>query len=310
MNRRPGTNSDTWPAIPLEAWADTCATLHRWLQIVGKIQLAQSPWINHSWHTTFGVSTRGVSTPPIPHGTRMFQIIFDFIEHRLLLQCSDGSGGGFALEPQSVARFYARLMTELDGLGLPVTIDRHPNELADALPFDEDVVHAAYDRAYARRFWLALLQAHRVFTVFRSRFIGKCSPVHVFWGALDLAVTRFSGRRAPAHPGGIPHLPDWVTREAYSHEVSSCGFWPGSGPIAYPAFYAYAYPEPAGFADAPVGPDAAFYSTDLHEFVLPYDSVRRSASPDGTLLEFLQTTYAAAADLGKWDRAALERASA
>jgi hypothetical protein len=262
--------------------------------------------VNHSWHATLYVTPRGLSTSSIPHGNRLFQIDFDFISHQLIVQSSDGTTDGFALEPQPVAAFYARLMQALDRLNLPVTIHKSPNEVEDPIPFDQDDVHQAYDAVYANRFWRVLLQADRVFKQFRARFIGKCSPAHFFWGAPDLAVTRFSGWRAPEHPGGIPNLPDWVTREAYSHEVSSCGFWPGGGPIDYPAFYAYAYPEPAGFADATVRPDAAFYSSDLREFILPYDAVRQAPDPDETLLGFLQTTYAAGADLAGWERPSLE----
>ena len=308
MPYRPTVDSEVWPSLPLEAWSDTCATLHRWFQIVGKICLEQNPWVNHSWHATLHVTARGLSTPPIPYDGRVFQIEFDFIAHRLTLQSSDGRTGGFALEPQSVAAFYAHLMREMGKLELHVTIRRTPNEVVDAIPFDQDEVHHAYDQAYANRFWRVLVQTDRLLKRFRARFIGKCSPVHFFWGAPDLAVTRFSGRRAPDHPGGIPNLPDWVAREAYSHEVSSCGFWPGGDPVPYPAFYSYAYPEPEGFAAAPIRPDGAFYSTDLREFILPYDVVRQAASPDDTLLEFLQTTYEAAASLADWDRSALERA--
>jgi hypothetical protein len=292
----------------LDAWGDTYATLHRWTQIVGKIRLAQTPPVNHSWHVTLYVTARGLTTSPVPYGDRTFEIELDFVSHRLEIEASDGGVGGFPLEPQSVATFYRRLMAELAKLDLRVHIHVTPNELADALHFDEDETHRAYDGEYANRFWRCLVQADRIFKTFRGRFIGKCSPVHFFWGAPDLAVTRFSGRRAPRHPGGVPHLPDSVTREAYSHEVSSCGFWPGGGPISYGAFYSYAYPEPRGFADAAVRPNGAFYSADLREFILPYDVVRTSASADETLLEFLQSTYAAAADLGNWHRAALERA--
>jgi len=298
---------ELWPSLPLEAWSDTYATLHRWTQIVGKVRLAQTPWLNHSWHVTLYVTARGLSTSPIWCGTRMFEIELDFVTHQVAVQSTDGGRGGFALEPQSVARFYARLMAELDKLGLRVKIVPTPNELPDAIPLDQDETHRAYDRDYANRFWRVLVQADRIFKEFRARFIGKCSPIHFFWGAPDLAVTRFSGRRAPTHPGGVPHLPDWVAREAYSHEVSSCGFWPGGGPIPHAAFYSYAYPEPAGFSAAPVKPSAAFYSADLREFILPYDAVREARDPDATLLDFLQATYEAAADLAKWDRAALER---
>jgi len=298
---------DVWPSLAVEAWRDTCATLHLWLQIVGKIRLVQTPWINHSWHVTLYVTSTGLTTSPISHGDRTFQIDFDFIRHRLIIQSNDGRSVSVALEPQTVAAFYARVMKELDALGLHVKIHGKPSEIAEAIPFAQDTVHRAYDPEYANRFWRILLQAHRVFTAFRARFIGKCSPVHVFWGGPDLAVTRFSGRTAPLHPGGIPNLPDWVTREAYSHEVSSAGFWPGGWGVAYPAFYSYAYPAPEGYASAAVKPAEAFYSTELREFILPYDVVRQSTSPDETLLMFLQTTYDAAANLGKWDRRALER---
>jgi hypothetical protein len=298
---------DPWPSLPLEAWTDTYATLHLWTQIVGKIRLAQSPWLNHSWHVTLYVTPRGLSTSPIPHGARTFQIDFDFVDHRLAIQASDGRSGSFPLEPQSVAAFYEHLMKELDALDLPVRISRKPNEVADPIRFDRDTTHAAYDPEYAQRFWRVLVQADRVFKQFRARFTGKCSPVHYFWGSPDLAVTRFSGRRAPTHPGGVPNLPDWVTREAYSHEVSSCGFWPGGPGTPYPAFYAYAYPSPAGFEHATVKPRGAFYSQELREFLLPYERVRDSDAPDETLLEFLQSTYEAAAALGRWDRSALER---
>jgi hypothetical protein len=232
---------------------------------------------------------------------------FDFIDHRLAIRSSDGAERDVPLEPQTVAAFYARVMAALDALDLPVKIVARPSEVAEAIPFDQDVTHRAYDAEYANRFWRVLVQADRVFTIFRARFIGKCSPIHFFWGAPDLAVSRFSGRPAPRHPGGIPNLPDRVAREAYSHEVASCGFWPGGGPVPYAAFYAYIYPEPTGYAAAPVKPREALYSTDLREFILPYDVVRQSASPDDTLLEFLQSTYDAAADLAKWDRGSLER---
>lgn len=307
MNISGASRSVPWPGLPLEAWSDTYATLHLWTQIAGKIRLAQSPWVNHSWSVTLYVTGRGLTTSPVPYGTRTFQIDFDFIEHSLTVQTSDGGVRGIALEPQTVAAFYTRVMEEMEKLGLRVSICKVPNEVADPIPFDRDEVHRAYDREYANRFWRVLVQADRVFKQFRARFIGKCSPVHFFWGAPDLAVTRFSGRKAPEHPGGIPHLPDWVTREAYSHEVSSCGFWPGGGPIPYPAFYSYAYPQPAGFAAARVRPGEAFYSADLGEFILAYDVVRNAKSPDDILLEFLQSTYEAAADLGQWDRTALER---
>ena len=298
---------EIWPSLPLEAWSDTCATLHMWTQIVGKVRLTQSPWINHSWHVTLYVTARGLTTSPIPYGSRTFEIDFDFIGHELTIRSSDGGVGGFSLHAQSVAAFYRQLQNEMAKLDLQVNIHLKPNEVPNPVRFDRDESHYVYDPLYANRFWRALVQADRLFKQFRARFVGKCSPVHFFWGAPDLAVTRFSGRRAPEHPGGVPNLPDWVAREAYSHEVSSCGFWPGGGAIAYPAFYSYAYPEPSGFAAVPIKPSAAFYSTDLREFILPYDAVREAKSPDDTLLDFLQTTYEAAANLANWDRKSLER---
>jgi len=296
-----------WPQLELREWIATRDTFHLWLQIVGKVRLVQTPWLNHSWHATLYPTSRGLTTSLIPHGNREFQIDLDLMDHRLAVTTSDGRSGGFALEPQSVATFYRRLMDELSRLDLPVQIVALPNEVAEAIPFAEDETHRDYDADAVNRFWRIVLQAQRVMLDFRARFIGKNSPIHLFWGGMDLAVTRFSGRTAPRHPGGIPNLPDRVTQEAYSHEVSSCGFWAGSAPVDYPAFYAYAYPEPPGFAAARVRPDGAFYSKDLGEFILPYARVRESSSPDDTLLEFLQSTYEAAADLAKWDRAALER---
>ena len=299
---------DDWPALPLQGWLDTRDTLHLWLQIVGKIRLALTPPVNHSWHATVYVTARGLTTRTIPSHHRQFQIDLDFIDHQLTIQATDGRTGGFALAPQSVAAFYARLMKELDHLALPVRIVATPNELPDPIvPFARDEVHGSYDPDAVNRFWRILVQTDRVMKQFRARFIGKCSPIHLFWGAMDLALTRFSGRPAPRHAGGVPNLPDAVTREAYSHEVSSCGFWSGTAPVDYPAYYAYAYPQPPGFAEASVGPDAAFYSQELGEFILPYDRVRESTNPDGMLLEFFQSTYDAAANLGGWDRAALER---
>jgi hypothetical protein len=298
---------DTWPDLPLPEWQDTYATLHMWTQIVGKIRLAQTPWVNHSWHVTLYVTSRGLTTSPIPHGTRTFQIDFDFIDHELLIQSSDGGRRAIPLRPRTVASFYHEVMTALRELGLEVRIRTTPNEVERAIPFPEDHEHASYAPEQAHRLWRILVQSDRVLKAFRARFIGKCSPVHFFWGAFDLAVTRFSGRPAPVHPGGVPNFPDWIAREAYSHEVSSCGFWPGGGAVQTPAFYAYAYPEPEGFRDAVVEPASALYSTELREFVLPYDSVRTAAAPDDVLLTFLQTTYEAAAELGRWDRPALER---
>jgi hypothetical protein len=298
---------DPWPSLSLDAWQDTYATLHRWTQVVGKIRLAQTPWVNHSWHVTLYVTARGLTTSPIPHGTRTFEIDFDFIDHQLRIAASDGAVRSIPLRPRSVADFCGEILAALGDLGLPVHIHPTPNELPDALRLDQDTQHASYDPEYANRFWRVLVQSDRIMKAFRARFIGKCSPVHFFWGSFDLAVTRFSGRPAPRHPGGVPHLPDDVTREAYSHEVSSCGFWPGGGPVPYPAYYSYAYPTPAGFADAPVLPSSASFHRELGEFLLPYDAVREAHASDAVLLEFLQGTYEAAADLGRWDRAALER---
>jgi hypothetical protein len=298
---------NVWPALPLAEWNDTYETLHRWLQVVGKVRLILSPWVNHSWNATLYVTARGLTSSPIPYNGRAFQVDFDFIAHRLVLNASDGGTREIALEPLPVAEFYRRFMRALQELGIDVEVSPVPNEIADPIPLDADETHRSYDPEYANRYWRVLVQADRVFKEFRCSFIGKCSPVHLFWGAQDLAVTRFSGRRAPAHPGGFPGLPDWVTREAYSHEVSSCGFWPGGSGVDYPAFYSYAYPEPAGFAEARVQPAAAFYHAELKEFILPYDAVREAERPDDVLLSFLQSTYDAAADLGAWDRAALER---
>lgn len=299
--------SDHWPSLPFQEWKDTYATLHMWTQMVGKIRLVQTPWVNHSWHTTLYVTSRGLTTSPIPYEARTFQIDFDFIDHKLLVQTSDGEVKTMSLVPRSVADFYEELFAKLAELNLKMKIHTTPNEVVTPIAFDKDKEHASYDADYANRFWRVLVQADRVFKQFRARFIGKCSPVHFFWGSFDLAVTRFSGRRAPEHPGGVPHLPDWVTREAYSHEVSSCGFWPGSDQIPQPVFYSYAYPEPEGFRTATVRPSGAGYNPELREFIFPYDEVRQSASPDEALLDFLQSSYEAAADSGAWDRSELER---
>jgi len=276
-----------------------------WTQIVGKIRLTLSPWTNHSWHVTLYVTSRGLTTSPIPHGMRTFEINFDFIEHQLSIQTSDGKRRTIELKPRTVADFYGAVLKNLDELNLPVTINKVPNEIENAIPFDEDQEHRFYDREYANRFWRVLLQSDRVFKEFRSRFCGKCSPVHFFWGSFDLAVTRFSGRAAPPHPGGIPHLPDAITREAYSMEVSSLGFWPGNAAAPTAIFYSYAYPEPAGFAEAKVQPAAAFHEPKFREFMLPYDAVRTAEKADEVLLNFAQSTYDAASKLGKWDRDAL-----
>lgn len=295
-----------WPSLPFATWRDTYETLHMWTQIVGKIRLVLAPKLNHWWHSTLYVTPRGLTTSSMPYGTRTFEMSFDFLEHQLQIDISDGTSKRIALESRSVASFYQEVMSTLNALGIEVRIWTMPQEVAEPIPFDEDHQHAAYDPEYAQRFCRILVQADRVMTAFRSRFIGKCSPVHFFWGSFDLAVTRFSGCLAPQHPGGIPGLADWVTREAYSHEVSSCGFWPGSGAVEEPIFYAYAYPAPEGFRDYPIQPHEAFYSEQMQEFLLPYEAVRQANNPDALLLTFLQSTYEAAANLGKWDRAALE----
>jgi hypothetical protein len=295
-----------WPELPYSAWKDTYATLHLWTQIVGKIRLAQTPWLNHSWHVVLYVSSRGLTTSPIPYGNRTFQLDFDFLNHVLLASTDEGSVRQIGLFSRPVADFYADVMRSLAELGVRVRINDMPNELPEPIRFSEDRIHAFYEPDYAERHWRILAQVERVLFQFRTSFIGKCSPVHFFWGSFDLAITRFSGRRAPLHPGGVPHLPDAVAQEAYSHEVSSAGFWPGNDAIPYPAFYAYAYPEPPGFAQAPIRPAEAFYSGDLSEYILPYDAVRSADNPERVLMEFLTSTYQAVALLGKWDRTALE----
>ena len=295
-----------WPELPTSSWRETYATLHLWTQIVGKIRLVRTPWLNHSWHVALYVAARGLTTSPIPDGARTFQIDFDFIDHVLRISTSDGQERQFALAGLSVASFYAAVMAALGASGIQVAIDEMPNELPEPIRFSQDHQHASYDPDAVRRFFQILVNADRVLKQFRTGFLGKASPVHFFWGSFDLAVTRFSGRRAPRHPGGVPHLPDDVACEAYSHEVSSAGFWPGSGAIDYPAFYSYAYPVPSGFSTTPVRPCAAFFSEALGEFVLPYDAVRTAAEPDQALLDFLQSTYDAAANAAKWDRDALE----
>ena len=296
----------SWPELPLAAWRETYETLHLWTQVVGKIRYARSPWLNHSWHVALYVTSRGLTTSPIPDGTRSFQIDFDFIGHALRISTSDGAERQFALPGHSVASFYESVMAALAELGIRVSIDEMPNELPDPIRFSQDSRDASYDADAVRRFFQILVNADRVFKQFRTGFIGKASPVHFFWGSFDLAVTRFSGRRAPKHPGGVPNLPDAVACEAYSHEVSSAGFWPGSGAIDYPAFYSYAYPEPAGYRTTKVRPAAAFFGEALGEFILPYEAVRAAENPDRALLEFLQSTYEAAANAAKWDREALE----
>ena len=300
-------SAQRWPELPYAAWKDTRDTLHLWTQVVGKVRLALTPWLNHSWHVALYVTARGLTTSPIPIGDAAFQIDFDFIDHVLWVRTSGGKSRKVMLSPMPVAEFYAALMATLGELGISVHISTMPNEIADAIPFDQDYTHAAYDRDYANRFWRVLLRTHDVLLHFRTAFLGKVSPVHFFWGSFDLAVTRFSGRLAPRHPGGVPHLPDTVAREAYSHEVSSAGFWPGGGgPVEYAAFYSYAYPAPKRFAEALVRPAEAYFNKELGEFILPYDAVRTARDPDATLMDFLQSTYEAAADLVEWDRKTLE----
>jgi len=300
------TKQASWPHLPFTSWRDTCATLQLMTQIVGKIRLVRSPWLNHSWHVALYVTAHGLSTSPIPDGARSFELEFDLIDGVLRLSTSDGARRQIGLAGQSVASFYASTMAALAELGIHVAIDEWPNEVADPIRFSQDHVHASYDPDAARRFFQILVNVDRVLKQFRTGFLGKASPVHFFWGSFDLAVTRFSGRRAPRHPGGVPHLSDEVATEAYSHEVSSAGFWPGGGAIDDPAFYSYAYPAPAGFRTAAVRPDAAFFSEALGEFILPYDAVRTAADPDAALLEFLQSTYEAAAIAANWNRDALE----
>lgn len=296
--------AEAWPDLPLDQWRDTYATLHRWTQVVGKLRLAQAPLINHWWQVPLYVTCRGLTTSPIPYGSGSFQIDFDLIDHRLLIQTSDGRTESFPLQPRTVADFYAEVIGRLRSLGLAIRIWTMPVEIQNPIRFEEDRKHNAYDPEFVHRFWRVLVQADRILTAFRARFIGKVSPVHFFWGSFDLAVTRFSGRAAPVQPNA-----DRVTREAYSHEVSSCGFWPGGDGIEEPAFYSYAFPEPTDFAGAPVRPGAAFYSRELGQFIVPYEAVRQSDAPDAMLLDFAQSTYEAAANLGRWDRADLERVS-
>jgi len=300
-------DTEVWPKLIFEEWQDTYATLHLWLQIIGKIRYSLSPWVNHSWNATFYITPRGITTSPIPYGKYVFQIDFDFINHELILQSSDAKVEKIGLKARTVAEFYDLVMIKLHKIGVDVDIYKIPNEIMDPIAFDCDQQHHTYDANYVTNFWKVLLQTDRVLKIFRSNFIGKCSPVHLFWGALDLALTRFSGRAAPEHPGGMPNLPDKITREAYSKEVSSCGFWPGGGPIPYPIFYSYAYPQPEGFSEALIKPDAAIFNADMGEFILPYEEVRISDSPDEMLLAFFQSTYDAAANLGAWERSELER---
>lgn len=296
----------SWPELPYAALRPTADTLQLWAQIVGKVRLARTPWINHGWHVPLYVSARGLTTSLIACKGTSLELEFDFIDHVLAVRCTDGGEQRIALKAGPVAGFYAEVMAALDALGVPTAIVALPNELPEATPFAKDLAPRAYDPAMATAFWRALIQVDRVFLRFRSRFLGKVSPVHFFWGAADLAVTRFSGRRAPLHPGGVPHLPDDVTREAYSHEVSSAGFWPGDNSLDGPSFYSYAYPAPQAFDRMPVAPAAARYEARLGEFILPYETVRTAPDPDAALLAFLQSTYEAAATLAGWDRATLE----
>jgi hypothetical protein len=299
--------SSMWLPLPLAGWRATKDTLHMWTQVVGKIVLANTPHVNHWWAIALHVTPRGLTTGSVTHGKRTFQIEFDLHDHRLRVQTSDGATAELPLEPGPVAEFYSELMGTLRALGLATPIRTTPVEVENPIPFEADYTHAVYDREQATRFAGVLVQVDRVMREFRGRFIGKASPVHFFWGSFDMAVTRFSGRPAPPHPGGIPNMPDSVAREGYSHELHSAGWWPGAGAIEEPMFYAYAYPEPAGFSDCRVRPSDAYYHQDLREFVLPYDAVRAASDPDGALLEFLQSTYEAAAELQRWDRALLER---
>jgi len=300
----PHSPDETWPALPQSAWSDTCATLQLWMQIVGKIRLALTPPINHCWNVTLYPTVRGLTTAPMPNGSRMVQIDFDFLDHLLVVETSSGARETIPLRPMTVAEFYRKLLDVLTQMGLSVHIWPVPAEVAEPIPFEQDVTHKDYDPEFAQRFWRVVLQSSRVFTMFRSRFSGKVSPVHLFWGALDLACTRFSGRIAPVHPS-MPGLPDRVTRDAYSHEVSSCGFWPGA-PGIEPFFYSYAYPEPPGYSSYSIQPAQAKFDPAFGEFVLPYEAMRQSTDPDDLLLQFLQTTYDAACKCGTWDREALE----
>jgi Family of unknown function (DUF5996) len=298
-----------WPELPLTAWSETCDTLHLWTQVVGKVRIGCTPLINHWWNATLLVTGRGLAAPAMAYPGGTFDIVFDFANHQLVIVTSECRTESFALKPMTVADFYAAFMEKLRRLGIDVPIWTMPGEIQNAIPFDQDRTHAQYDPVYVQRFWRVLLQANRVMNAFRTRFIGKASPVHFFWGSFDLAVTRFSGRTAPAPKSVTPNVAGWVMAEAYSHEVSSCGFWPGNGGYGRAAFYVYAYPEPTGYSDAVLTTAGAFYDKNLAQFILPYDAVRQAPDPDALLLGFLQETYGAAADLAKWDRKSLERNS-
>ena len=297
---------ERWPDIPFSPWRVTCSALHLYTQIIGKYRLARTPWVNHSWHATLYPNARGFTTGIVPDGPGGIELSFDLIDHQVVGAATDGRVARFALEPMSVASFHARALSLLRSLGGTPEFHGRPNEIPDGIPFAEDWVERPYDADTVGRFFRACIAVTSVFQTFRTAYLGKVSPVHLFWGSFDLAVTRFSGRRAPLHPGGIPALPDEITREAYSHEVSSAGFWPGGGAVDFPAFYSYAYPTPVGFAAAKILPDAAYYDESLGEFLLPYDAIRRAADPEATLMSFLESTYRAAADLSDWDAAGLE----
>lgn len=299
------TTEALWPELDYRNWRDTAVTLQLWTQIVGKVRLSLTPWLNHSWQVPLYVTSRGLGTLPVPAGREILEMEFDFIAHRLWIRTSVGAERFLLLTRQSVAEFYRQLMSQLHELGIAASIHEMPNEVSDPIPFSRDDRHSAYDAAAAHAFWRVLIQADRLLKQFRTGFLGKASPVHFFWGSFDLAVTRFSGRSAPLHPGGVPGLPDAVTREAYSHEVSSAGFWPGNDAFPAAAFYSYAYPEPIGFRDRAVSP-GGYFDEKLGEFILPYETVRGAADPEALVLAFLARTYEAAAEAGRWDRAQLE----
>ncbi|MBC9915348.1 DUF5996 family protein [Chitinophaga varians] len=299
-------SSGQWPVIDYNSWKDTLATVHLWTQIVGKIRLRQMPWLNHSWHVTLYVNPYGLSTGSMPYRHGIFQIEFDFIHHQLVITTSGGEKEALGLRPRTVADFYASLFDKLQSLNIDVTIHPVPSEMADAIPFTQDQLHQSYDQHQMENFWQALVRMHNVFTRFRAGFTGKCSPVHFFWGAFDLAVTRFSGRDAPEHQGEMPNMPAVVMQEAYSKEVSSCGFWPGNDQFPQAFFYSYAYPAAPEFATQPVQPAAAFYSPEMGEYLLPYAAVQQADDPEAALMAFLQSTYEAAANTSHWDRKALE----
>lgn len=305
MTTNPPTGND-WPMLNFTDWSQTLATVHLWTQIVGKVKLRKMPWVNHSWHAAFYIAPRGFTTGSIPYEAGVFQIDFDFLAHELLIKTSSGKGATMKLQPRTVASFYADLMEQMNQLSIPVSIHGAPNEVDPAIPFAQDRTHQSYDADSVSRFWQIIVRTHNVFTRFRAGFVGKCSPVHFFWGGFDLAVTRFSGRPAPPHPGGAPNMSVRVMQEAYSHEVSSAGFWPGSEQSPQAVFYSYCYPTPSAFGEQAIKPVEAFFSPEMDEFFLPYDAVRQAADPEQLLFEFLQSTYEAAAKTGHWNRSALE----